>query len=61
MTVSANIQVVLKGELETAMQLVGITSLSQVHPGLVNTQDIDHLVCSKLDGKFGRTVPRAKI
>lgn len=40
---------IFKDELETAMRLVGITDLSQVHPGLVNTADIDHLV-SRTDG-----------
>ena len=32
------------------MRLVGITSLSQAHPGLVNTRDIDHLV-PEVEGK----------
>ena len=27
-----------------AMALVGITSLDQAHPGLVNTNDVDYLV-----------------
>lgn len=35
---------VLKDELSVAMALVGITDLSQAHPGLVNTGDLDHLV-----------------
>lgn len=35
---------IFKDELEVAMRLVGITDLSQVHPALVNTADIDHLV-----------------
>ncbi|KAL2426175.1 L-lactate dehydrogenase (cytochrome) [Exophiala dermatitidis] len=35
---------ILKDELETAMQMVGITSLSQAHPGLLNTADIDRFV-----------------
>ncbi|KAL8831179.1 MAG: hypothetical protein Q9170_005407 [Blastenia crenularia] len=34
----------LKDELSVAMALVGITHLSQAHPGLVNTGDLDHLV-----------------
>ncbi|KAL8785361.1 MAG: hypothetical protein Q9213_003426 [Squamulea squamosa] len=34
----------LKDELSVAMALVGITSLDQAHPGLVNTNDVDHLV-----------------
>lgn len=28
------------------MRLLGITDLSQTHPGLINTGDIDHLVPS---------------
>ncbi|KAI4280422.1 MAG: hypothetical protein L6R38_004467 [Xanthoria sp. 2 TBL-2021] len=34
----------LKDELSVAMALVGITSLDQAHPGLVNTNDVDYLV-----------------
>lgn len=37
-------RVVLRDELQIAMQMVGITTLEQAHPGLVNTADIDHLV-----------------
>ncbi|KAL8636675.1 MAG: hypothetical protein Q9228_005959, partial [Teloschistes exilis] len=35
---------ILKDELSIAMALVGITDLSQAHPGLVNTNDVDHLI-----------------
>jgi L-lactate dehydrogenase (cytochrome) len=35
---------VLQNELETAMKLVGITDVSQAHPGLLNTKEIDHLI-----------------
>ena len=35
---------VMKDELSVAMALVGITSLDQAHPGLVNTNDVDYLV-----------------
>lgn len=35
---------ILKDELETAMQQVGIRSLSEAHPGLLNTADIDRYV-----------------
>jgi len=38
----------LKDELEVSMRMIGITDLSQVHPGLVNTGDIDHLVPSTM-------------
>lgn len=46
-------------ELQIAMKLVGITDLSQARRGLVNTQDIDHLVVRELDEIYER--PRAKI
>ena len=35
---------ILQDELETAMQMVGITRLDQAHPGLLNTADIDRYV-----------------
>ena len=31
-------------ELETTMRMCGVTSLDELHPGLVNTGDIDHMV-----------------
>ncbi|OAL03214.1 hypothetical protein IQ06DRAFT_367809 [Phaeosphaeriaceae sp. SRC1lsM3a] len=40
---------ILKDELETSMRLCGLTSIDQAHPGLVNTQDIDHLVARSTD------------
>ena len=36
--------VVIKDELETAMQMVGITKLSKAHPGLLNTTELDRYV-----------------
>lgn len=30
--------------MESAMKLIGVKNLSEVHPGLVNTRDVDHLV-----------------
>ncbi|KAJ5816722.1 Aldolase-type TIM barrel [Penicillium robsamsonii] len=38
---------ILQSELETAMKLIGIINVSQAHPGLLNTKDIDHLVTVK--------------
>lgn len=35
---------ILKDELETAMQMIGITKLSDAHPGLLNTADLDRYV-----------------
>ncbi|KAF2100944.1 putative mitochondrial cytochrome b2 [Rhizodiscina lignyota] len=52
---------ILKDELETAMKLVGITDLSQVHPGLVNTLDVDHLIPTTVGHPYARWRPRARI
>ncbi|KAI8681101.1 FMN hydroxy acid dehydrogenase domain-containing protein [Fusarium keratoplasticum] len=50
---------ILKDELETTMRLCGITDLSQVHPGLVNTGAVDHLVPG-LDGHpYAKWRPKA--
>ena len=35
---------ILKDELETSLRLVGVTDVNELHPGLVNTKDIDYLV-----------------
>ncbi|CAI6342399.1 unnamed protein product [Periconia digitata] len=40
---------ILKDELETSMRLCGITDISQAHPGLLNTSDIDHMVSTSAD------------
>ena len=37
---------VMRDELEVAMRLVGVTDLTQCHPGPVSTLEIDHLVPS---------------
>ncbi|TAQ91013.1 hypothetical protein B7494_g604 [Chlorociboria aeruginascens] len=52
---------ILRDELETAMRLLGVTSLSHLHPGLVNTQDIDHLVVKSLDATTGFPQVKARI
>ena len=52
---------VLKDELETSMRLCGITDIDEAHPGLVNTQDIDHLVANGEDHGWIKWRPRAKI
>jgi L-lactate dehydrogenase (cytochrome) len=51
-------RIVIKDELETAMRLVGITDLSQVHPGLVNSGEVDHLVPAGEQHPYARWSPR---
>ncbi|OJD29225.1 cytochrome b2 [Diplodia corticola] len=57
---------VMRDELETSMKLIGITDLSQVHPGLVNTLEVDHLIPSTLDHPYAkwsksRGFPKARL
>ncbi|KAF2813009.1 uncharacterized protein BDZ99DRAFT_437790 [Mytilinidion resinicola] len=53
---------ILKDELETSMRLCGITDIDQLHPGLLNTQDIDHLVTNEVDRHpWVKWKPKAKI
>ena len=36
--------IVLRDELETTMKMCGATSLDQLHPGYLNTLEVDHLI-----------------
>jgi len=51
----------MRDELEVTMQMVGITDLSQVHPGLVNTLEVDHLIPTALDHPYAKWRPKARI
>ncbi|KFY87006.1 hypothetical protein V500_07250 [Pseudogymnoascus sp. VKM F-4518 (FW-2643)] len=52
---------ILRDELETTMKLCGITDLSQVHPGLVNTLAVDHLVPGGEGHPYAKWRPKARI
>ncbi|KFY26520.1 hypothetical protein V491_01273 [Pseudogymnoascus sp. VKM F-3775] len=52
---------ILRDELETTMKLCGITDLSQVHPGLVNTLAVDHLVPGGEEHPYAKWRPKARI
>ncbi|KAH8806168.1 L-lactate dehydrogenase [Xylogone sp. PMI_703] len=52
---------ILSDELRMAMQLVGITSLDQAHPGLLNTADIDRFVYAGDAHPWARKVERSKL
>jgi L-lactate dehydrogenase (cytochrome) len=52
---------VLRDELEVTMRMCGVTDLSQVHPGLVNTLDIDHLVPTTDDHPYAKWRPKSRI
>lgn len=52
---------VLKDEMESVMKLIGIKDLSEVHPGLVNTSDVDHLVPFGSDHPYAKWRPKANL
>ena len=52
---------ILKDELETSMRLLGATRVDQLHPGLLNTRDVDYLVPSMTDHEWIQWRPKAKI
>ena len=52
---------IFRDELETSMRLAGVTDVDRLHPGLVNTKDIDHLVPESEDHSWIKWRPRAKL
>lgn len=43
------------------MKMCGVNDLSEVHPGLLNTLAIDHLVPSGAEHPYAKWRPKAKI
>ncbi|KAI8625335.1 FMN-dependent dehydrogenase-domain-containing protein [Xylariaceae sp. FL1651] len=52
---------ILTDELQTTMQQCGITSLDQVHPGLLHTGAVDHLIPGSEDHPYARWRPRSRL
>ncbi|KAE8441064.1 hypothetical protein EG329_005893 [Mollisiaceae sp. DMI_Dod_QoI] len=52
---------ILKDELETTMRMMGVTDLSQVHPGMLNTGAVDHLIPSGEQHPYAKWRPKSKI
>lgn len=52
---------VLKDELETTMRMMGVTDLSQVHPGMLNTRAVDHLIPDGEEHPYAKWRPKARI
>jgi len=51
---------ILRDELETAMQQVGIRSLEEAHPGLLNTAELDPFVYRGDGHPYARKIVRRK-
>ncbi|KAA8572395.1 hypothetical protein EYC84_003017 [Monilinia fructicola] len=53
---------ILKDELETTMRMMGVTDISQVHPGMLNTRAVDHLIPDgEEDHPYAKWRPKARI
>ncbi|KAI1111093.1 FMN-dependent dehydrogenase-domain-containing protein [Nemania sp. NC0429] len=52
---------ILTDELQTTMQQCGITSLDQVHPGLLHTGAVDHLVPGAEEHPYAKWRPRGRL
>ncbi|KAF2096598.1 hypothetical protein NA57DRAFT_43132 [Rhizodiscina lignyota] len=52
---------ILKDEMESVMKLIGIKNLSQVHPRLLNTSDVDHLVPLTSDHPYAKWHPAPRL
>jgi len=51
---------ILRDEMESVMKLLGIKDLSEVHPGLVNTSDVDHFVPSTEGHPYAKWRPKVR-
>ncbi|KAI9646508.1 hypothetical protein NHQ30_004501 [Ciborinia camelliae] len=53
---------ILKDELETTMRMMGVTDISQVHPGMLNTRAVDYLIPDgEEDHPYAKWRPKARI
>ncbi|KAK3624699.1 hypothetical protein LTR56_020850 [Elasticomyces elasticus] len=52
---------ILKDEMESVMKLLGIKDLSECHPGLVNTADVDHLVPLTDEHPYAKWRPKPRL
>ncbi|TVY39298.1 Cytochrome b2, mitochondrial [Lachnellula occidentalis] len=52
---------ILKDELETTMRMMGVTDLSQVHPGMLNTKAVDHLIPDGEEHAYAKWRPKSRI
>lgn len=59
---SANVNgtAVMRDEVETTMKMIGATSIDDLHPGLLSTLDVDHLVPTTEGHPYAKGRPRAR-
>ncbi|KAI1822894.1 mitochondrial cytochrome-like protein b2 [Xylaria intraflava] len=52
---------ILTDELQTTMQLCGVTSLDQVHPGLLHTGAVDYLIPGSEEHPYAKWRPKGRL
>ncbi|KAI0157233.1 FMN-dependent dehydrogenase-domain-containing protein [Xylariaceae sp. FL1272] len=52
---------ILTDELKTTMQQCGVTSLDQVHPGLLHTGAVDHLIPGSEEHPYAKWRPKSRL
>ncbi|KAK8158749.1 cytochrome b2 [Phyllosticta citrichinensis] len=52
---------IMKDEIEVSMANLGVKHLDELHPGLVNTLDVDHLVPTTTDHPYAKWSPRSRL
>ncbi|KAI1326841.1 FMN-dependent dehydrogenase-domain-containing protein [Xylariaceae sp. FL0255] len=52
---------IITDELQTTMQQCGVTSLDELHPGLLHTGAVDHLVPGSEEHPYAKWRPRSKL
>lgn len=52
---------VMRDEVETTMKMIGARTIDELHPGLLSTLDVDHLVSSTEGHPYAKGRPKARI
>ncbi|KAF4551668.1 FMN-dependent dehydrogenase-like protein 1 [Elsinoe fawcettii] len=52
---------IFRDEVETTMKMLGVTRIEELHPGLVSTLDVDHLVNTTEFHPYATGVPKGRI
>ncbi|KAG8631048.1 hypothetical protein KVT40_000188 [Elsinoe batatas] len=52
---------IMRDEVETTMKMLGVSSVEELHPGLVNTLDVDHLVSTTEGHPYAKKVAKKRV
>ncbi|PNS14012.1 Cytochrome b2, mitochondrial [Sphaceloma murrayae] len=52
---------IMRDEVETTMKMLGVTRIEELHPGLVSTLDVDHLVNTTEGHPYATGLPKGRV